>query len=368
MDPNENPNIKLFQKGPKHYFSILGKDGKKAILTSKGYGAAKTRDNGFQTFIKNLDRLEQDERNDFFYFYVKTGNNQVIAKSVPFSSDDERQQATDFLMQVFEEQDNPASGEEKEKLEDNTVDLPPKYSFRLEFYVSEEQKPVRGKIEYPFTKEKKTFDGIDMQAIETFLKNYLPFPEDPAKPDTVTGEPPALGELPNPETSTSQVEARAPKERSTSAAATFTTPPPLKTDQKPAVPKVDHGIPIGAAATAIDFSFINTTSGSPAGWQLRRSGQTSIQLDVSKLEFPREVYTDLSVSVFGMPLETGRKQLLGSANFKSTEQQPRVPMHLHTLPVGGTCKFELLIKITAPGTEVPPRHLAVGSKTAGIAG
>ncbi|MCB0633397.1 MAG: hypothetical protein R2824_34515 [Saprospiraceae bacterium] len=363
MDLNENPNIRLFSKGKKHYFSILRQDGKKAILTSKGYGSAKTRDNGLQTLIKNLDRLELEEKNDFFQFFVKTGNNHIIAKSVPFSSDEERQQAVDFLIRLFAEQENPAPIE-AEEVENATPDLPPKYSFRLEFYVSEEQKPVRSKIEYPFTRAKKAFDGIDMATIESFLKSYLPHTE-----ETVTTE--IMPE--RRESTTTPIPSHQAEEKGLPAAAVTTTPKvnsraiervsaPLK------VPKVESGIPISPSAEALDFSFINNLTGLPTGWQLKKSGQTSILMDLSKLQFPRDVYTDLTVSIFGMPLETGRKQLLVRRDFKTTESHPLVvPVRLEGLPTGSSCKFELLVKLTASDKEVPPCHLMGQSKTASIA-
>ncbi|MCB0375143.1 MAG: hypothetical protein KDD04_04430, partial [Sinomicrobium sp.] len=356
MDLNENPNIKHFQKGKKHYFSILREDGKKALLTSKGYGSAKTRDNGLQTFINNLERLEQEEKNDHFYFLVKTGNNHILAKSVPFFSDHERQQAIDLLMQLFDEQEGTVPAEAEAEEEQKTADLPPKYSFRLEFYVSEEQKPVRGKIEYPFTKEKKAFNGIDMATIETFLRNYLPATlEEESKKMIAAGpssSPPALPANTEKQTATMTPSSPGePNERTAPAAAPTTrskgsVSPASNISGKPAPPRLKDGIPISPSAAALDFSFIDQQTGAEAGPQLRRSGPNKILLDLDRLEFSRDVYTDLSVSIFGMPLETGKKQLLGRNDFKTSPRQEVImPLDLARLPGTGTCKFELLIRL-----------------------
>ena len=74
-----------------HYFSYLSKD--KVILLSEGYKTDKSRDNGIISVKKNISIPErydrQQHQNGKYFFNLKAGNNQEIATSRWFDSEDE---------------------------------------------------------------------------------------------------------------------------------------------------------------------------------------------------------------------------------------------------------------------------------------
>ena len=92
-----------FQKGDDnaHYFSFKSDDGK-VLLLSQAYTAEAGRDNGISSVEKNATvekRYTTHTTDDGqFYFTLKAGNHQEIAKSVYFSSEDEMKRAMSIVM------------------------------------------------------------------------------------------------------------------------------------------------------------------------------------------------------------------------------------------------------------------------------
>ena len=75
-----------------HYFHFNDDSGR-ALLYSQGYSAPKSRDNGIRSVIKNgalRDRYEAKEEDGQYYFILRAGNRQEIARSRAFTSADER--------------------------------------------------------------------------------------------------------------------------------------------------------------------------------------------------------------------------------------------------------------------------------------
>jgi len=92
-----------FQKGDKdfHYFSFKSDDGK-ALLLSQGYTQESGRDNGIASVEKNSKiekRYVAHTSDDGKYFFtLKAGNHQEIARSADFDSEDEMKRAKGILM------------------------------------------------------------------------------------------------------------------------------------------------------------------------------------------------------------------------------------------------------------------------------
>lgn len=75
-----------------HYFHFNDEDGE-AVLYSQGYSTAKSRDNGIHSVIKNSgieSRFEGVEEDGRYYFILRAGNRQEIARSRSFASAAER--------------------------------------------------------------------------------------------------------------------------------------------------------------------------------------------------------------------------------------------------------------------------------------
>ena len=91
-----------FQKGVGnlHYFSFKSDDGK-VLLLSQGYTAESGRDNGISSVEKNSkneNRFGTHTEGDKFYFTLKAGNHQEIARSVDFDSAEDMTRAISIIM------------------------------------------------------------------------------------------------------------------------------------------------------------------------------------------------------------------------------------------------------------------------------
>ncbi len=98
-----NSGFDRFQKGDHdfHYFSFMSDDGK-VILKSQGYKAEAGRDNGIASVEKNgkiESRYSEHTTEDGkFFFTLKAGNHQEIARSVDFDTEDEMKRAIIIIM------------------------------------------------------------------------------------------------------------------------------------------------------------------------------------------------------------------------------------------------------------------------------
>ena len=76
-------------KSGEHYFSYNGDN--KTYLRSEGYSSESGRDNGINSVIKNApdnERWRAKNENGSYYFVLRAGNNQEIARSCPYDSED----------------------------------------------------------------------------------------------------------------------------------------------------------------------------------------------------------------------------------------------------------------------------------------
>ena len=88
--PTSNPGFDSFRntENKQHYFHFNGEDGR-PLLFSQGYSSTKSRDNGISSVIKNgvlPERYEGKEENGQYYFILRAGNRQEIARSRSFVS------------------------------------------------------------------------------------------------------------------------------------------------------------------------------------------------------------------------------------------------------------------------------------------
>ncbi len=195
------------------------------FLFSQAYQREMTRDKGIQSVIKNAAFEAQFERQDTeggFYFSLKAGNKQEIARSRVFKSLVELMQKQTYLRQnlsliahqepsktvtvvadkpkVVEETAKPASGVSNALLKAENDDLKEKIAalekqisslqkvfleekdlsddtlrhvFRIEMYKNNTPERLNGMIFHPFSEQKQPFSGFDSAAILSFMTNKM---------------------------------------------------------------------------------------------------------------------------------------------------------------------------------------------------
>jgi|GEM_PF-2865430 len=90
-------------KDKQNYFHFNDDDGE-AILYSQSYGSPKSRDNGLRSVIRNASnpaRYEQKEENGRYYFVLKAGNRQEIARSGLYASAQDVARTIAYLQSVI---------------------------------------------------------------------------------------------------------------------------------------------------------------------------------------------------------------------------------------------------------------------------
>ncbi|MFK7809132.1 MAG: DUF1508 domain-containing protein [Saprospiraceae bacterium] len=102
---NGEAGFHSFEHEGEFYFSYNNADGK-TILRSQGYTAASGRDNGIKSVKKNgpiHKRWTTVEEGGKWYFALKAGNHQEIARSCPFDSEDAMKSAYVDAQYAFED-------------------------------------------------------------------------------------------------------------------------------------------------------------------------------------------------------------------------------------------------------------------------
>lgn len=96
-DTNEKGFQTLRAEDKYHYFIFYGANGQ-PVLYSQGYSGKGGRDNGIKTVIRNAsmtDQHEIKEEDGKYYFVLRAGNRQEIARSAFFASESEAQRQLD---------------------------------------------------------------------------------------------------------------------------------------------------------------------------------------------------------------------------------------------------------------------------------
>ncbi len=222
------PGLETFRrkKDGSYVFHVNDKKGA-AFLFSQGYETAEGRDKGWQAVLKNAPerkRYEIKTGQNQFYFVLKAGNNQEIARSRFFDTKLALDTAMEYLAGLFLAPELAAELEAKplkppfdeaelalaksqvetERLENKRLNetirnlnaqiqqlkksqnnkpqaesaasanpQTGKHAFRLELY-REENEPLRGRIEHLLTQQKQVFQGLDWNGIMRFVGSYLP--------------------------------------------------------------------------------------------------------------------------------------------------------------------------------------------------
>ncbi|MBT8219315.1 MAG: YegP family protein, partial [Bacteroidia bacterium] len=80
-------NFSVFEHQEEHYFAMLDKEDN-VLLRSEGYKTTKSRNNGIESVIRNMDnekRWHAEEKLGYHFAILKAGNGQEIGRSCPYS-------------------------------------------------------------------------------------------------------------------------------------------------------------------------------------------------------------------------------------------------------------------------------------------
>lgn len=215
------PGFESFKnvKDGRYYFHFNDAKGV-AFLFSQAYQAETTRDKGIQSVVKNAAveaQFEHQNTEGGFFFILRAGNRQEIARSRDFSSLKELEEKQTFLRQnlslsahkekgkaTIEPIENQAA--KKPTIKPTLVLSPPvsvlektnnleeiplvqagikdaetkdpsddtlRHIFRIEIYKSNTTERLYGKIIHPFSDQTQTFTGFDSSAILAFMTTKL---------------------------------------------------------------------------------------------------------------------------------------------------------------------------------------------------
>ena len=181
QSPKKTPGFECFRSHNKYFFHFNDLE-KRIILFSQAYPSKKNRDRGLNSVRKNACdparytfHITSDNKH---YFHIKASNNKIMARSNDFESQKEAEAAKAQLMEAvinkIDLQDSATKTvvHTQENQQGNTMKT--RYRFNLTFRKASEEAPLVGTVEFPLTKEKATFEGLDLESIGDFLKNYLP--------------------------------------------------------------------------------------------------------------------------------------------------------------------------------------------------
>jgi uncharacterized protein len=161
------------------YYFRYENDSGKPLLFSQPYHSARSRDQGMESLLKNAKdarRFFDVEEGGRFFFAIKAANHQEIARSRPFKTAAERDEAKEGLRATWSGAPKEASQPLVAALaRDELTDSLPYHRFSLSFYPKSSGSGWRGKIEYPLDKgDKDSFEGIDLECIGRFIQERLP--------------------------------------------------------------------------------------------------------------------------------------------------------------------------------------------------
>lgn len=174
-----------------YYFKCNDLHGK-TILWSKDYPTLKIAENNLhhalrlakhpKNYIQKQDGLQ-------FSFLLESNHHPELAKSLFFKSEQEMQNALNYLTQVANLTKPMQKPTAQEVVKEHQPKLEPitksqaKYAFTINLYPQPDGQSFLGRIEYLLTQETSNFKGIDASAMATFIEQHLPKVTNPAPID-----------------------------------------------------------------------------------------------------------------------------------------------------------------------------------------
>ena len=154
----------------KHYFQFRDAAAQ-TILFSQGYTTEKSRDNGIQSVIKNAKNQEQYEfkkgkkdKKGKYFFILKAGNHQEIARSDFFDSKEEAKEKLAIVQAI---QSNVPI---RDMTTEPSITNLPRHKFSIIYYPDSKV----WQIKHDQSEDSKEFKTYDSQLITSFINQHLP--------------------------------------------------------------------------------------------------------------------------------------------------------------------------------------------------
>ncbi|GJM34493.1 MAG: hypothetical protein DHS20C18_34940 [Saprospiraceae bacterium] len=162
------------------FFYYAAPDGS-VLLISRPYSRARSAERALQNLSEKSPSFELMDGVGNHQFQILNGNKKPVAQSKPFEKASEAKLAIRDIKALI--------GSHAAIVETSTEPIEPeistntplpnvgktsfRHSFRLDFYPDEDQPNYRGKIEHLLSRKTQTIKGLDIEAIETFIKKFL---------------------------------------------------------------------------------------------------------------------------------------------------------------------------------------------------
>lgn len=167
-----------------HSYFYYVQASKKILLISKAYQQLRSAENALTRILQQEPALSYQSvthknKKQRHYLQLLDGNKKAMAISRPFTSLEDAELAAKGLQLKLEQ------GREATKTKAPTTEEKPdlhhsaRRSFRLDFYPDGTAQQPKGQIEFLLTREKHKFVGLDMEAIEGFIKAHLQLEPEP---------------------------------------------------------------------------------------------------------------------------------------------------------------------------------------------
>ena len=148
----------------KEYFFYWVDPDRKVSLLSKTYKTAKGRNRAQKQIEDGAYTLETLEAAGLYGYAIQTKDGTTLALGPLFPDPETRDQRLAIVADIATATNAPPLA---------VPEGPDRHSFRLDFYRSGRKGQWKGKISYPLSQEKQTFDGIDLKSIEDFIELHL---------------------------------------------------------------------------------------------------------------------------------------------------------------------------------------------------
>ncbi len=162
----------------KFYFHFNDEDGN-ALLYSQSYATEKGRDKGIKSLTANLVNSSRYEvkTDEKFYFVIRAGNHQEIARSRFFDEKEKMLDAMDFAKTFYAGEESEEISTSKAMLQSSKIkkeEVPSsKQAFRIDIYNVGNGDEINGKIEHLLTKDKMTFSNLDPNELVQFIHTKI---------------------------------------------------------------------------------------------------------------------------------------------------------------------------------------------------
>lgn len=169
----------LFNPNSNKYFFHFNDEEGKALLYSQSYTTEKGRDNGIKSLSTNLLNSSRYEvkTDKKFYFVIRAGNHQEIARSRFFSDKEKMLDAMDFAKTFYAGEESEEISTSKAMLKSSKIkkeEVPvSKHPFRIDIYTAGNGDEIKGKIEHMLTKEKMTFSNLNPNELLQFMYSQI---------------------------------------------------------------------------------------------------------------------------------------------------------------------------------------------------